>query len=923
MHTSGRVFRLLLPVLLALLLSGGVLASGSQTRTVRVGWYQVDGLQEIGDGKVSGYDYEYLRAIVQYTGWQYEFVPGSWSECLARLADGKIDLLGGVPQSDETDGALRSASSAGVGGSRAVCRQADTRFAYEDYTALDGVTVGYVEGSGREQGFAELCRKNSRAVTLLAYPDLGSLSEALSDQKVDLALVPQASRLSGCRIVLDYGTQLFYFAVSARAPELLSQLDSAMSQIKALDPGFEDGLREKYFNGVSGLAPSFTLEEQRYIAEHPELTVAYDPSWRPIEYRDEKTGEYAGMMKRVYELLAAATGFRFRFVTSDSFAEARTDYRNEAQLFSALSFDYDWGDKLGYLLTQPILETQVAQVSRSGGGGKIAAMPEGYYITSRVKERYPTLEYRLYPTVADCLEAVRRGKADMTYVNGYELGYYLSLPKYTGLEFQTLPGFSIGISVAVSSGEDRLLFSILNKAVSSLSGEELSQIVLEGSTQKPRSSLRDLVYTNPEEAVLLGLLFTLLVCAVLYVLVRNRRARRENAKIEALNRQLTRANEAKSEFLSRMSHDIRTPMNGIIGMTRIARAEDNSPATAACLEKITVSSSYLLSLINDVLDMAKIESGEIRLNPEPYPAEEFRRYLESVIRPLAEAKRQTLTISGSADPERVPLLDKLRFNQVALNLLSNAVKYTPEGGAVEYRSEERRAGGQLEMTVSVRDNGCGISEAFQEVLFEPYAQEDRVRTLETGGGSGLGLSIVKKIVGLMGGTISVESAPGKGSTFTVRLLVDSVPAGACAAAPEPQTRPLNGCRVLVCEDNRINQDIALAILNSAGAEAELAQDGLQGTQMFRASPVGWYDCVLMDLRMPGMDGYEATRCIRAMARADAGTVPIVAMTADAFEDDVRRCLEAGMDDHLAKPLEPGTLFAALSRQIALRRPKER
>jgi len=391
---------------------------------------------------------------------------------------------------------------------------------------------------------------------------------------------------------------------------------------------------------------------------------------------------------------------------------------------------------------------------------------------------------------------------------------------------------------------------------------------------------------------------------------------------EALQEALSAANDAmraKTDFLSRMSHDIRTPMNGIIGMTRIARGEDNPPKTADCLEKIDISSQYLLGLINDILDMTRIESGGIELHPEPYFPGEFSDYISSVIRPLCEAKKQRFTVTGDTSGEYVPLVDKLRVNQVVFNLLSNAVKYTPEGGDIELHIEKKAANGKLDMLVWVKDSGRGMSREFQKVLFEPFAQEDRVRSMSgTSNSSGLGLAIVKKIIDLMGGTIEVESRENLGSKFAIRCSVDYADA-ALYSSDETSTHTdvdrlrLAGKRVLLCEDNAINQEIARSLLEQANMEVTLAGDGFAAVKAFSASPEGHYDFILMDIRMPVMDGYEATRDIRRLERSDAAAVPIIAMTADAFADDVQRCLAAGMNGHIAKPLDPAQLYGTMLR----------
>ena len=396
-------------------------------------------------------------------------------------------------------------------------------------------------------------------------------------------------------------------------------------------------------------------------------------------------------------------------------------------------------------------------------------------------------------------------------------------------------------------------------------------------------------------------------------------SRQEELK-KALDR-ATEATNAKTDFLSRMSHDIRTPMNGIMGMTRIAQQQPNPRKTADCLDKIAISSEYMLGLLNDILDMARIESGGIELHPEPCALADITQYLNSVIRPLCNARHQTLRISAPSASTRMPVLDKLRMNQIVFNLLSNAVKYTQENGTIAFTLEEDLKGDRMELVLTVQDNGKGMSPGFQKILFEPYTQEDRVRSMESAGNSsGLGLAIVKKLVEMMEGTITVDSRENEGSTFTVRLMADTVAAvrdGTTAdkARDSDNRRLLSGKRVLLCEDNRINQEIARALLREAGMQVDLADNGQAGLQMFEASSAGSYDAILMDIRMPIMTGHEATRAIRALSRPDAPSVPVIAMTADAFEDDIRKSMEAGMNDHIAKPLDPKTVYAVLAAQL--------
>ena len=376
-----------------------------------------------------------------------------------------------------------------------------------------------------------------------------------------------------------------------------------------------------------------------------------------------------------------------------------------------------------------------------------------------------------------------------------------------------------------------------------------------------------------------------------------------------------KANRAKSDFLSRMSHDIRTPLNGIIGMTYIAREQDNPQKTGECLAKIDTSSQFLLSLVNDILDMTKAESNLIELFPEPYSAEKFYGYLDAVIRPLCNEKNQLLIIDADEVKDHLPLIDILRFNQILFNLLSNSVKYTPEGGTIVLMIQPVISGEKFVMDISVKDSGIGISQEFQKVIFEPFTQEGRNDVSESRG-SGLGLAIVKKLVDRMGGRIAVNSIPGKGTEFLLHLefaYTDSDEEERQDAGDKANdTAILEGKHVLMCEDHPLNQEIVKTLLADKKVITEIAEDGRQGLEMFEDSPVGFYDAVLMDIRMPVMNGYDTAIALRKLKRPDASTIPVIAMTADAFADDVRKCMNSGMDGHISKPVEPEKLFIELA-----------
>jgi len=388
-----------------------------------------------------------------------------------------------------------------------------------------------------------------------------------------------------------------------------------------------------------------------------------------------------------------------------------------------------------------------------------------------------------------------------------------------------------------------------------------------------------------------------------------------------LRGQAMAANKAKTDFLSRMSHDIRTPLNGIMGMVHIAGTQDNPPKTADCLHKIHTSSEFLLGLVNDILDMSKAENDKLELHSEPYSAVTFNGYIDSVIRPLVAEKEQRFTFDQVKMPGYLPLIDITHYNQIFFNLLSNAVKYTPEGGEISLVTiPHMTENGRITMHAEVKDSGIGMSEDFQKVLFEPFVQEGRIDVSEKRG-TGLGLAITKKLVELMGGTIAVKSALGKGTTFIVDLEFDCISSDKkdfAAADPVKSADDLSilqGRHILLCEDHPLNQEIARALLEEKKMIIETADNGQTGVDMFKRSPVGFYDAVLMDIRMPVLDGFEATKKIRRLKRSDAPSVPIIAMTANAFVEDVEKCLSAGMNGHIAKPIEPDVMFGELSKAI--------
>ena len=396
----------------------------------------------------------------------------------------------------------------------------------------------------------------------------------------------------------------------------------------------------------------------------------------------------------------------------------------------------------------------------------------------------------------------------------------------------------------------------------------------------------------------------LLLFACYYYMMHQQMKENEQARQAA-----EQANKAKSEFLSNMSHDIRTPMNGIVGMTAVAMANlDNPQQVQNCLTKISLSSKHLLGLINDILDMSKIESGKMTLVSEPVSLKEMVDGITNIVQPQVNVKKQTFEVTADNLYAGYVLSDSVRLNQVLLNLLGNAVKFTPDGGAIRLKLAEEvspKGNEYVRLHLYVTDTGIGMTPEFKTKVFESFMREDNARVQKTEG-AGLGMAITKYIVDAMSGSIEVASEVGKGTEFHVTLDLKKVEEPEIEAQEESapdDDGELVGKRILLAEDNDLNWEIAQELLSGLGLELEWAEDGQICLDKFQASPAGYYDAILRDIRMPKMNGYETTRAIRALDRTDAASVPIIAMSADAFEEDIRRCMESGMNAHVAKPID--------------------
>jgi signal transduction histidine kinase/CheY-like chemotaxis protein len=896
------------------------------SRTVKVG---LPDAQETGEGtslnENVAFTQDYVQAVAEYADWSYEYVKGDWKNLLAELQSGTIDVLLDVTKTDERETYFDFSSESM--GTEMVCLYgpSNATLSYNDYAAFTNKRIGYEEASVNIDAFVAYAKTQSAGFAYTPVPcaNNAEIFTKLDAGEVDLAVTTNYFTIPSAHSLLaKCAPSPVYIATSKSKPELKGEVDDAMGLLFNYNPGFNSDLYEYHF-GKSISLTAFTKEEKEYIDSKPTINVFYEKAWAPFEYQSNEGA--SGITPDVIKAIGEETGLNFTFILNDSTSAIYTDIANSNQdTVMAVSYSYTWANSHDLLATQPYLNGSVLQVSKNASvvPTSVAIVSEGY-LANQISIHYPTLKTLTYENFDQAIEAVRKGEADCTFLNYYQATYYRSMFSYESFAYQPVAEMNQALSLGITKKSNAVLLQVLSKGIQRLSTTKIQSILSANSVYTEPYSLGTMLRRYPIQGGLIIALAALLLGILIFTIVTSE-ARKRRAKALALAKaEAEKANAAKSEFLSRMSHDIRTPLNGIVGMTYLAEKENTSPVVGDYLSKIDSSSKFLLSLVNDILDMSKAESGEIRLHPEGYPCDELSSYLSAVFSPLATSKHQTLAFEVPADEKQVPLLDRLRVNQVLFNLLSNAVKFTPEKGQIACKmSQTDTSDGHCEVTYTVSDNGIGMSPEFLKVIFDPFTQEERNDNIRQSQGTGLGMAIAKRLVSAMNGTIGVTSVRGKGSTFTIVLPAETITREAYRAQKEAvhqesdsESGSLKGKRILLCEDNSLNQEIARKLLNAKGIEVTVAKDGSEGVALYQASAAKPYDLILMDLRMPNMTGYEATEAIRSSTLKDAKSIPIIAMTADAFGEDVQKCLASGMNAHIAKPIDPESLYETLLKYL--------
>ena len=932
--SHGIAIGLLVFIMLAFNLS--VLAQTSEKRVLRVAFPQVDGMSWTAeDGTHHGMLVDYLNEIAKYTGWEYEYIDTKGPAMLNEFVEGKYELMGGnyyIPALEK----YYAYPNYNMGYSRSLllARSDDRSIHSYDLESMNGKTIGVYENARENiRRLKEFMAINGLYCNIRYYKQEDMVGKIglypyLAKGEIDLLLNNVAHISDSVRVVVAYDSQPYYIVTNPGNKEVLDGLNMALERILDANPNFA---AERYAVNFPDRLVNIQLSDRdlEYVNERKTITVAVPENWYPLYCKETPLKNHTGIMADVLDEIKSFTGLRFSYVYAKNYADAiRLIQQGDADILGFFLGDENDAAQLGLALSASYVSANNIIVRNKAcsypAPGLVGALVESQRFPSGISAE----KIRSYPGIKEALAAVNSGEADFIYGLSSKMEQDISRYHFTNLAPVTLVNDQSAISFALPTPVDPDLLTVLNKAINNLSESERTVIRNRNleSIGVNEFSLTDFIYANPLQFMfivmfVLSVLFTALLLAI--------GARMKATVIQGNLKRAEAANLAKSEFLSRMSHEIRTPMNGIVGMSTIAMQNiDNTDKIKDCLEKVIMSSKHLLALINDVLDMSKIESGKVELRHESFNFRAFLQDFENLYGEQAKSKGISYETVLASDLEVQIIGDSLRLNQVLSNLLSNALKFTPAKGMIKLRvSKTGEDQENVYLRFEVIDTGCGIAEENYDKIFESFEQENVDVTYKYGG-TGLGLSIVKRFTGLMGGGIHVTSVQGSGSTFTVDL-----PFGKIKESGKP-TRfsdingrndlakdcyavdyDFKGKRILLVEDNELNREIAEELIGVTGASVESAEDGVQAVEMFKESAEGYYDLILMDVQMPHMDGYEATRCIRALGRSDAQKVPIFAMTANAFAEDVQKSREAGMNAHISKPLDIRAVYKQMNRYL--------
>ena len=905
-------------------------------KVVRVGSFE-DTFNYVNEkGARKGYGYELLQTLSGYTGWQFEYVTCDWSDCFEKLKNGEIDIIGGISYTeDRTQEMLFSDEPMGVEKYYLYADLARADISASDFKTLNGKKIGVLMGTEPEVMLTEWEEKYGLKTEHVNISNNEDVKQKLANHEIDCFVSLEESFWAerGISTITRVGESGIYYAINKNRPDLKEELDDAMRALDEAVPFYTADLYKRYFS--MDYTPILTGEEKAWLKEHGAIKMGFLTSDSGVSTFDPATGEFTGVITDYIQFAADCLGnqeLEFQLVGYDS-KEAELDALKSGEIDMIFHFDQspNLAEEYHFACTNTTWTSNLMAVTNKqhfneNNVNRIAVPQNKLSLKKYLAFYYPQWEIVDCDTQEDAVKLVKDGQADC-FVTGISSENKYS-KKYS---FYSVPLVNpVRSCFAVNSG-NRSLLSILNKTIKAMPVNMLAGALAMYKSSARKVTLSDFIKDNFFMALLVS---SIAVAAILLTILKLLRKARKaeaaarkaasdtqelNAKLQVAVEKAESANHAKSTFLFNMSHDIRTPMNAIIGYADLASRHLDDPAKLKnYMENIQVCGQNLLMLLNNVLDLARIENDKTEMEYSVSDIEKDFRNCVAMFRNQADSKGQTLTVTTQLQYPYI-YADIPHLTEICTNLVSNAVKYTGAGGTIRCNVTQKPGKKEdwCDTVITVADNGIGMSQEFQKHIFEPFERE-RTSTVSKVEGSGIGMGIVKKLVGLMGGTVEVESRIGVGSTFTVTI--------PCRIASEDETQAkretnpsdqkcLCGTRILLTEDNDLNAEIAVELLQEEGCTVDRAKDGVECVDMLEKAANGTYQLILMDIQMPVMNGYDAARKIRGLDNPQKANIPIIAMTANAFTEDRQVALDAGMNDHIAKPINMNVLVPTLRKYL--------
>ena len=913
-----------------------------QSQIVRIGSFE-DTFDYIDkNGVRRGYGYELLQALAGYTGWKFEYVKCDWSNCFDKLENGEIDIMGDISYTDERE--QRMLFSDEAMGEEKYILYADLSnmdLGMSDFKSMDGKRVGVLMDTEPEIMLTEWENKNGIHTEHVNVNNNDDVEKKLANHEIDAFVSLEESVWSeqGISSVTTIGKSGIYFAINKDRSDIKTELDWAMRKLDQDSPFFKADLYKKYF--TLEYSQVLTGEEKSWVEEHGNIRIGFQSNDPAVFSMDEETGKLTGMLAEYVSYAKDCLGNQKLEFNIQEY----NDYDEMIQALQEREIDMSFytgrnpcfAEEKGYALTNTAWTYSLMAVTDEENFDehnvyKVAVQKEKEALKQHIAFCYPQWELVDCDSLDDAADMVLNEKADCFLMGASQAMIYDNSRNFKSVPLTK----TMEACFAVRGGAGSLL-SILNKTLKAMPSDMLTSALAIYDSTADKVTFSDFVKDNLIAFFITAIFFAFSIISIILVLLRKARKAETVAKLAANNTQklndkleiaLKKAEDAslaKTRFLNNMSHDIRTPMNAILGYARLMVNElkgKNLPEISEYLKKLQQSGNLLLSIINNVLDMAQIESGRMEIDENYGRIEDIRQNLFEIFGDEAKKKNLVLQYTINVEHENI-LTDTTKVKEIFVNILSNAIKYTSSGGSVKVSIDELPCDedGYMMVRTRVSDTGIGMSQEYLTNIFEAFTREQNT-TKSKIAGTGLGMSIVKKYVDLLGGTINVESELGKGSTFTVtlkhRIADESYYVKKYIEESETGSEILEGRNILLAEDNDLNAEIAEAILENAGLKIEHVEDGIQCVNRIEKMPADTYDMILMDIQMPQMDGYKATQAIRNLPDKDKASIPIVAMTANAFEEDKRDAIAAGMNGHIAKPIQVDKMLSILSEVIRQR-----